>query len=193
LQGHLHKPRARNASYISPQIENEILSVSGFDVIRKSIISEIKKARYFSVMADEVSSQNVEHLVALCLRYVDECIDIQEKFIELPRVRAMDIATAIIAAIENLGLSLTNLRGQGYDGASNMSGHKSGVQKQIRDKQPKALYTHCAGHSLSLVIVTSCSVLAVRNSIAKVKGITYWLKISPKREGFFKQIVKKGV
>jgi len=88
LQGYLHKPRARNATYISPQIQNEILSVIGFDVIRKSIISEIKKAWHFSVMADEVSSHNVEHL-ALCLRYVDECNDIQEKFVEfikLPRV-----------------------------------------------------------------------------------------------------------
>jgi len=165
------------------------LIVIGFDVIRKSIISEIKKTWYFSVMADDVSSHNVEQL-ALCLCYVDECNDIQEKFVEfikLPRFRAMDIATAIIAAI---GLSLTNLRGQGYDGASNMSGHKAGVQKQIRDKQPKALYTHSADHSLNHVIVTSFSVLAGRNCIAQVKGITYWLS---KVRGVFKKIVKKGV
>jgi len=32
----------------------------------------------------------------------------------------------------------------------------------------------------------------VRNCIAQVKTITYWLKISLKREEFFKQIVKKG-
>jgi len=104
---------------------------------------KLKKAWHFSVMADEVSSHNIEDL-ALCLRYVDESNEIQEKFVEfikLPRVRAMDIATAITAAIEDLGLSLTNLRSQGHDGASNMSGHNSEVQKQIRDKQPKALYT----------------------------------------------------
>jgi len=49
-----------------------------------------------------------------------------------------------------------HLRGQGYDGAANMSGQKSGVQKLIPDQQPKAMYTHCAGHSLNLAIVTSC-------------------------------------
>ena len=27
-----------------------------------------------------------------------------------------------------------------------MSGHKNGVQAKILEKQPKALYTHCAGH-----------------------------------------------
>jgi len=47
LQGHLHKPRARNAIYLSLQIQNEILSVIGFHVIRKSIISEIKKHGIF--------------------------------------------------------------------------------------------------------------------------------------------------
>ncbi len=56
-----------------------------------------------------------------------------------------------------LGLSLNNLRGQGYDGASTMSGEKSGVQKKIREKQPKAIYTHCAGHSFNLAISSSCT------------------------------------
>ena len=95
-------------------------------------------------MADEVSSHNVEHM-ALCLRYVDESCDIQEKFVaflKLQRVRANDISNAIVSTLENLGLSLVNLRGQGYDGAANMNGEKSGVQKLIRDKQPKAMYTH---------------------------------------------------
>jgi len=194
LQSHLDTPAARNATYISPQTQNEVINVIGLDVIRDSIIHEIKAAQFFSVMADEVSSHNIEHL-ALCIRYVDANCDIQEKFMEfvkLPRVRARDIATAIVTAIENFDLSLANLRGQGYDGASNMSGHTSGVQKLIRDKQPKAFYTHCAGHSLNLVIVKSCSVPAVRNCIAQIKSMTYWLKVSPKREGFFKQIVMKG-
>ena len=82
-------------------------------------------------MADEVSSHNVEHM-ALCLCYVDESCDIQEKFVaflKLKRVRANDITNAIVNTLEDLGLSLVNLRGQGYDGAANMSGQKSGVQK----------------------------------------------------------------
>ena len=39
-----------------------------------------------------------------------------------------------------------NLRAQGYDGASNMLGKKSGVA------QPKVLATHCHGHSLNIDI-----------------------------------------
>ena len=52
-------------------------------------------------------------------------------FLKLNRVRAADIADALVKCLENLGLSLSELRGQGYDGASTMSGHKSGVQERI--------------------------------------------------------------
>ena len=99
---------------------------------------------------------------------------------KLERVRASDITTAIINTLEGLGLSLNELRGQGYDGAATMSGEKLGVQKQIRDRQPKAVYTHCAGHSLNLVIVSSCSVPPVQNCIDQIKSLTLWIKSSPK-------------
>ena len=72
--------------------------------------------------------------------------NIREEFIKLERVRATDIADAIIECLENLGFSLSDLRGQGYDGASTMSGVRFGVQARICERQPKAHYTHCAGH-----------------------------------------------
>ena len=55
-------------------------------------------------------------------------------FLKLNTVRAADIADALVKCLENLGLSLSELRGQGYDGASTMSGHKSGIQARIREK-----------------------------------------------------------
>ncbi len=83
----------------------------------------------------------------------------QLSFIKLDRVRAVDIASAIIQTLEEFGLSLDGLRGQGYDGASTMSGQKTGVQARIKEKQPKALYTHCAGHSFNLaILLDSCTV-----------------------------------
>ena len=129
-----------------------------------------------------MSSHNVEHL-SLCLRYIDGNHDIQEKhiaFVKLQQVRASDITNAITSTLEDLGISLQDLRGYCFDGASNMSGSKSGVQKRIKDRQTKALYTHCASYSLSLSIVSSCSVLSVRNYISQIKNITLWIKSSPK-------------
>ena len=152
LYNHLNHPRARNATYLSPTSQNEIINVIVYDVICTNLITEVKKARFFAVLADEVCSHNVEYL-PLCLRFVNEACDIREEFVafvKLSRVRATDIANAIISTLEDVGLSLQDLRGQGYDGASTVSGEKSGVQKQIRDIQPKVLYTNCAGHSFYL-------------------------------------------
>ena len=105
-----------------------IIEVIGFDLICTSIINEVKTAMFYSVLADEVSGHNVEHL-ALCLRFVDDKCDVQEKFVgfvKLQRVRANDIANAIVTTLEDdLKLSLVHLLGQGYDEAANMSGQKS--------------------------------------------------------------------
>ena len=114
-----------------------------------------------------MSCHNVEHF-PICLRFVDSEYNIREEFVafvKLARVRAVDIADAIMKTLENLGLSLSSLRGQGYDGASTMSGAKTGVQARIRECQPKALYTHCASHSFNLAILNSCSIPCIRNCI----------------------------
>ena len=113
-------------------------------------------------------------------------------FLRLERVRVVDIADAIINCLDDIGLSLGGLHGQGYDGASTMSGCKNGVQARIREKQPKAIYTHCSGHKLNLSIVSSCSVPPIRNCIDIIKSLTMWTKYSPKREGLLKAIVAEN-
>lgn len=47
---------------------------------------------------------------------------------------------------------MSKLRGQGYDGAANMSGVYSGVQARLKSKQKLATYIHCASHNLNLVL-----------------------------------------
>ena len=193
LHQHLNQPRMRNATYLSPQSQNEVISIIGCDIIQASLVDEVKKSKFYSILADEVSSHNTEHL-ALCIRFVDVHCQIREEFVgfvKLERVRASDIASAILTFLSNVGLSLADLRGQGYDGASNMSGEVSGLQRRILDKQPLALYTHCSGHALNLVISKSCTVPLLRNCIATIKSITSWIKFSPKREGLLKKICEK--
>ena len=48
-------------------------------------------------------------------------------------------------------LPIENLRGQSYDGASNMSGRFNGVQALTCQEQPLAYYTHCTTHRVNLV------------------------------------------
>ena len=58
LETHLESPRLRNTTYISPQIQNEIIDVISKRTIQKDIIEEIVKAQFFSVTLEEVTSHN---------------------------------------------------------------------------------------------------------------------------------------
>ena len=88
--------RAKNVTYmyLSPKSQNDITSVIGFHVVHANIVDEVRKAGFFSVMADEVSIHNVEHM-PICLHFVDEKCNIREDFlafVRLERVRAGDIS-----------------------------------------------------------------------------------------------------
>ena len=70
LKRHLQQPRQRNATYISPRIQNELIDIISKNIIQKSILEEIREARFYAVMADEVTSHNTE-VMPLCIRFVD--------------------------------------------------------------------------------------------------------------------------
>ena len=50
-------------------------------------------------------------------------------------------------------LSLSNLRGQGYDGASNTQGDINGLKTSILKENKSAFYVHCFAHQLQLTLV----------------------------------------
>lgn len=50
-------------------------------------------------------------------------------------------------------LSIHNMRGQGYDGASNMCGAFSGLQTLFLKECPYAYYIYCFAHRLQLALV----------------------------------------
>jgi hypothetical protein len=82
-------------------------------------------------------------------------IQIKESFIGFYKCKsqtAADMSEQIVQILQAKGIFLEQCRGQGYDGASSMSGVYSGVQKRILDGQPLAVYIHCASHNLNLVM-----------------------------------------
>ena len=73
-----------------------------------------------------------------------------------------------------------------------MSGVKAGVQARILEKQPKAIYTDCASHSLNLASLKSGSIPSIRNCIDEIKAFTRWIKASDKRSGLLKAVVSSS-
>jgi hypothetical protein len=84
--------------------------------------------------------------------------------------------------LKTWNLDIKKLRGQGYDGASNISGRFQGVKARIQQVQPLAIYTHCVAHVHNLVVVDSCSNHFIRDTLAVVKEVINFFKESVQRE-----------
>ena len=99
------------------------------------------------------------------LRWVDDTLCVHEDFIglySLPTIQASSIVLAVRDTLTRLNLPIVKARGQCYDGASNMSGVRNGVATQIQEDEPRAIYTHCYGHSLNLAAsdtIRKCKVM----------------------------------
>jgi hypothetical protein len=79
-----------------------------------------------------------------------------ERFLRLYHVKdttSEALKLALFKILDNHKLSISRLRGQGYDGASNMRGEFNGLQRKILDENPYAFYVHCFAHRLQLVVV----------------------------------------
>jgi hypothetical protein len=72
----------------------------------------------------------------------------------VPDTTSSSLKIALDAMFIKHGLSISQLRGQGYDGASNMRGQFHGLQRRILDENPYAFYIHCFAHQLQLVVAS---------------------------------------
>ncbi|XP_065664605.1 52 kDa repressor of the inhibitor of the protein kinase-like [Hydra vulgaris] len=90
-----------------------------------------------------------------------EDIVIREPFLGYIEIHAKDAATlktVITEKLESDNLPLAGCRSQCYDNAAVMTGHISGLQQQICDRNPRALFVNCDNHSLNLVGVHAAKV-----------------------------------
>jgi len=143
----------------SPDFQNEIINICGA-AVRNEIVDAVRRAGFFTIMADEARSAKTEQL-SLCLRYVDG-LYVKERFVcfvDCSSSRDAEGITKVITdCLNQLKLKDVPIVGQSYDGAAVMSGHVSGVQTRMRVDYPVAIYFHCLAHKLNLVLVYACRV-----------------------------------
>ncbi|KAG9454604.1 hypothetical protein H6P81_007508 [Aristolochia fimbriata] len=68
---------------------------------------------------------------------------------------ALTLKTDISKVLSNHNLNVKDIRGQGYDGASNMRGEWNGLQALFLQECPYAYYVHCLAHRLQLALVAA--------------------------------------
>lgn len=180
--------------YTSPQIQNELIEVEALSLLRK--ISTKMQSKFFTIMGDESADVANEEQVVVCCRWVDDDLTVIEDFIGIKpvaRCTADEIVKVLLDSMALMNLKIQDCRGQCYDGASVMSGHKSGVATQIKAMNPKALYTHCYGHALNLCVKDACSqVPCLSETFDTAAEIVKLVKKSPQRETLLKQLRSKS-
>ncbi|XP_068246858.1 zinc finger protein 862-like [Palaemon carinicauda] len=84
---------------------------------------------------------------------------VKESFLQFEAADKLDaesLPNTIFSCLDKFGLNYkSHLVGQGYDGASVMSGRNLGVAKRIKEICPTTEYIHCYAHRLNLVLVDS--------------------------------------
>ena len=143
--------------------------------------SSIRDAKYFTIMADEVTDASNREQVVVCFRWVGSDFEPHEDFVGLHKVDKAnaDTLTAVIKDdVLRMNLDLHNCRGQCYDGAASMAGSRTGTAIQLRHVE---VFTHCYGHALNLAVADVVKQSKVIRDVPDTVGeINTLLKYSPR-------------
>uniref|UniRef100_A0A7N2N1H1 DUF4371 domain-containing protein n=1 Tax=Quercus lobata TaxID=97700 RepID=A0A7N2N1H1_QUELO len=144
----------KNCKLTHPDVQKDIVNAIARET-SKAIIKDLDNG-FFSILVDESRDISVKEQMDLVLRYVNKEGIIIERFLGIVHI-ASTTALSLKHAIECLlcehNLSLSNLRGQGYDGASNMQGDINGLKTLILKENKSAFYVHYFAHQLQLTLV----------------------------------------
>ncbi|CAN1787397.1 Zinc finger MYM-type protein 1 [Linum perenne] len=164
-----------NAKYTSPLIQKELLAIMA-NRVRCAIREEVGDAS-FSILVDEAQDAAGRKQMAIILRFVNSSGVLTERFFGIKSVVNTTSATlkeVICGMLSEHNLPIQKLRGQGYGGASNMSGKYNGLKALFLQDCPYAYFVHCFAHRLQLTLV------AAAKNCGPIDKIINLVKSSPK-------------
>ena len=181
----VRKSMSRRITYTDGKVQNELFALMSNEVARK-IISNIQNSGMYAILVDETTDARNKQQLVFCLRWVDDDLTTHEEFLGMHEIDSADSET-ITSVIKDIllryNLSLDMCYGQCYDGASVMSGSRSGVAARIQQENKKALYVHCLAHALNLAVSSVCDKSKIlKQTFDIVNEICKLVKLSPKRE-----------
>ena len=152
--------------------------------MKRAICEEIGDAK-FCIIVDEARDESKREQMALVLRFVDNDGYVRERFFGVVHVSdtmATTLKNAIFATLSHYNLNVQDIRGQGYDGASNMRGEWNGLQALVSNDCLCAYYIHCLAHHLQLtLVVASREIAIVHQFFTKLTSIVNIVSASCKR------------
>ncbi|XP_044396777.1 zinc finger MYM-type protein 1-like [Triticum aestivum] len=166
------KNAPQNLKLVSSTIQKHIVKACAIETV-KAIIEDLGD-EYFAILVDESRDVSHKEQMALAIRYVDKRGFSVERVIGLSHVTqttSLALQQAIYAVLKKHNLSPSRIRGQGYDGASNMQGHLNGLKTLVMEDSRSAHSIHCFAHQLQLTLV------AVAKNHEDVVWLFEWMSV----------------
>nr|KAJ0193509.1 hypothetical protein LSAT_V11C800391790 [Lactuca sativa] len=117
----LFRTAPKYALYTSPSIQKEILNLISTRV-KQMICKEIDGGK-FCLLVDEARDESNKEQMSIVLRYVNKDRVIVERhfgLVHIPDTTSQSLKNGIYYVLSHNNLDFRSIRGQGYDGASNM-------------------------------------------------------------------------
>ncbi|XP_076892700.1 uncharacterized protein LOC143544487 [Bidens hawaiensis] len=137
-----------------PLIERDMIRTCSNETT-KPIVKDIG-GDYFAILVDTYSGYEDNYPIVMCVRYVDKTGDVIERFLGIMNVMEdrtdSSLKNAVYALLEKHSLSPFNIRGQGYNGVSNLFGDFSGLRTLIKKETQSAYHVHCFVNNLELTL-----------------------------------------
>ncbi|XP_057248263.1 uncharacterized protein LOC104904219 [Beta vulgaris subsp. vulgaris] len=157
----------------------------------KAILEDMNGG-FFAILADESADVSDKEQMTLCLRYVNKKGEVCERLlgaVHVLNITSLTFKSGIESLLMEYSLTFSQVRGQGYDGASNMQGSIKGLKALILEECPQAYFVHCFAHQLQLTQVA----LAKKNSdcgwlfVDVLAPLLNFVGGSPKRKEFLRE------
>ena len=186
----LVESKSHKCRYLSPSIQNEIIEILG-NATRLKLVDKIKTAPCYTLIFDTTSDICRVDQISIVVRWVDvEAAEAVETFLGFIPAKqggtAKALTDTVLDYLRHITLDPKRILGQGYDGASVMSGRKGGVNILISNYLKSegvtspAPFVHCASHNLNLVLndAVECYADSINFFLILKKFITFLTKAS---------------
>ncbi|XP_074801888.1 zinc finger MYM-type protein 1-like [Natator depressus] len=145
LQEHLRRVTTQEIythHYLGKTIQNEIIQLLATKVKQK-IVADLKSARYYFVILDCTPDISHTEQMTLMVRFVTTTepsenvpamVTVREhflEFIDIDDTTGAGMTNVLLKKLEDTGITIADMRGQGYDNGANMRGKIRGVQPRI--------------------------------------------------------------
>eukprot|EP00118_Oscarella_pearsei_P010818 m.68553 g.68553 ORF g.68553 m.68553 type:complete len:765 (+) comp35534_c0_seq2:451-2745(+) len=184
--------RGENATYKSAATSSQMVKAIG-SYLDEKLVASLSSSPMLSLMADEATDMRNRTELSVCLRYLNSAGCSIESFLHLtdvPNTTAKTITESIIRMLECRQIEMSKIIWLSFDGASNMSGSKGGVQALLsKGKCPDATYIHCRSHRLQLACVYAAEkIKPIKQLFSALNSLWRFFSQSPKKTHALREI-----